>query len=216
MKTVRPTSSPTIFAIDDGTPSNASADWFVVALAFGAAIAAFFYFRVPQNFDFNSPDFNPFVLLPPVLALFGVWYLVRAIRATLIGRRFGRTVFEMEGETVALGGTLKGLIRCSRELSPTSDYKIGIQCVEAIRGFGIGQKDRTIDHIRWEALRKVDPRSVDAKAGIPVEFTLPVTALAHGDSRAEGDVRWVVTIDAPMQGTDFSAIFPIYVLPRKS
>ena len=52
--------------------------------------------------------------------------------------------------------------------------------------------------------------------GIPVEFRIPATALACGDARAQGDVRWVLMVKAPLPGTDFEAIFPVLVRPAKT
>jgi hypothetical protein len=217
MKNDRRAPPPRPVVIEDGTSFNASTDWFMAGLMFAAAVAAFFFFRVPQNFDFNSRDFNPFVLLPPFLALIGVRPLYRAIRDTLVGRKFGKTVFEMESESVELGDTLRGKICCSRALQPTGDYEVSLQCVEAITRTSTNMKEVTDDHIRWEALRKVDPRTVDAMQGIPVEFTPPTTALGMGgDPRAQGAVRWVLDVKAPHPGGDFRAIFALVVRPRKA
>jgi len=58
--------------------------------------------------------------------------------------------------------------------------------------------------------------SVDAQEGIPVEFAIPQKALALGDERAQGAVRWIVDVKAPLPETDFYAIFPLVVRPRKA
>jgi hypothetical protein len=41
------------------------------------------------------------------------------------------------------------------------------------------------------------------------------TALALGDVRAQGQVRGVPEVTAPLPGTDFSAIFPVDVRPQR-
>ncbi len=208
--------SPRPNEIEDGTPSNASTRWFMAGLFIVLAAGAYAYFRPPLNFDFNSRDFNPFVFVPLVFLAIGVSSLVPAIRDTLIGRKFGKTVFVMEGDSVELGGTLKGTIRCSADLSPTSDYVVTVQCVDAITTTSDRDlKQHTHDRVHWEAMRKTDAKSVSARQGIPVEFRIPESALAIGDPRAKGAVRWVLDIKAEMPGTDYVAIFPFAVTSRK-
>ncbi len=216
MKNIRTQQSPRRIVLDDGTKSNAGTDWFMVVLFLCAAVAAQWYFKAPLSFDFNSPDFNPFVFVPLIFAAICLRYLFPAIRGTLVNRKFGRTVFEMDEDSAELGATLKGAIRPSVDVAPTSDYVINVQCVEAItRMSSMDQKHRKTEHVRWEATRRVDPKSVDAKQGIPVEFHLPTTALATGDERAEGAIRWVMDVKAPLPGTDFYAIFVFVVRPQR-
>jgi hypothetical protein len=216
MKNVRMPQPPRQVVLDDGTKSNAGTDWFMVVLFLCAAVAAQWYFKAPLNFDFNSPDFNPFVFVPLISGAICLRYLFPAIRGTLVNRKFGRTVLEMDEGSAELGATLKGVIRSSVEVAPTSDYVINVQCIEAItRMSSMDQKNRKAEHIRWEATRRVDPKTVNAKRGIPVEFQLPTTALATGDERAEGVIRWVMDVKAPLSGTDFYAIFAFVVRPQK-
>jgi hypothetical protein len=180
------------------------------------AAGAYAYFRPPLDFDFNSRDFNPFVFVPLVFLAIALSSLVPAVRGTLIGRKFGKTVFAMEGDDVELGGTLKGVIRCSVDLAPAADYVVTVQCVDTITTTsGSDLKQHTHDRVHWEATRKTDAKSVSAKQGIPVEFRIPETALAIGDPRAKGAVRWVLDIKAEMPGTDYAAIFPFAVTSRK-
>ena len=42
-----------------------------------------------------------------------------------------------------------------------------------------------------------------------------MTALALGDERAKGSVRWILEAKASLPGTDFSAIFPVDVRPKR-
>ena len=203
--------------IEDGTPSSASTSWFMAGLFIVLAAGAYAYFQPPLNFDVNSRDFNPFLFVPLIFLAIGARSLVPAIRGTLMGRKFGKTVFVMEGDDVELGGTLKGAIRCSVELVPTSDYVVTVQCIEAITSTsGSDMKQHTRDRLHWEATRRTDAKSVSAKQGIPVDFRIPESALAIGDPRAKGAVRWVLDVSAEMPGTDYAAIFPFVVTSRKS
>ena len=214
-RSAAPAASPT--AVGDATGSNAIINWAMAVLFLGAAAGTWWWFRGSLNYDFNSRDFNPLGLVPVVLAAIGVWNLVPAIRGTLVSRKFGGTSFVMDhGDDVALGETLAGTIRTAADLAPSGEYAVTLQCVEAITTYDTTKgENRTHDHIRWEATRKVDPGSVRSSQGIPVEFRLPTTALACGDERATGAVRWVLMARAPLPGTDFEAIFPVIVRPAR-
>jgi len=52
------------------------------------------------------------------------------------------------------------------------------------------------------------------RLGTPPEPGKPTTALATGDERAEGAIRWVLDVKAPLPGTDFYAIFAFVVRPQ--
>ena len=217
MSNARPVQQPPrAVVVEDGTKWNADTNWFMAVFFFAAAIGVQIWFRLPLNFDFDSRDFNPLVLVAPFLAAVGLYFLAPAIRNTLVHRKFGKSVLEMEGEAAELGGTLKGRIRTARPLAPTGDYEVRVQCVETITRRSTNMKEVTTDHVRWEAMRKIEPGSVDAQEGIPVEFAIPQKALALGDERAQGAVRWIVDVKAPLPGTDFYAIFPLVVRPRKA
>jgi hypothetical protein len=203
-------------AVGDETGANAITRWAMAVLFLAAAAGTWWWFRGSLNYDVNSRDFNPLGLVPIALAAIGLWNLVPAIRGTLVSRKFGGTSFVMDGDDVALGETLAGRIRTATDLAPTGEYVVTVQCVEAITTFDTMKgENRTRDHIRWEATRKVDPASVRSSQGIPVEFALPKTALAIGDERAQGAVRWVLEVSAPLPGTDFEAIFPVVVRPAR-
>lgn len=202
--------------VGDTTNFETSIHWIMAALLFGGAIACVIYFKPPFNLDPGSRDFNPLVFVPIALALFGLRPLAKAIRHTLLARRFGESTLEMAGESVPLGGTLDGTIRTSRRLVPGGDYKIWLRCIEAIRIEAIAEptRYRIEDHVRWEALREV-PRDVDSQRGIAFEFAIPEKALATADPRAKGAVRWTLEIGAPLRGIDYYALFPLIVRGRQ-
>lgn len=203
-------------AIGDETGSNAITGWAMACLFLAAAAGTWWWFRGSLNYDFNSRDFNPLGLVPVVLAAIGLWYLVPAIRGSMAARKFGGTSFAMDTEEVSLGEALKGRITTATDLAPTGEYVVTVQCVEAITTFDTMKgENRTRDHVRWEATRKIAPASVRSSQGIPVEFALPKTALGIGDERAKGSVRWVLMVNAPLPGTDFEAIFPVIVRPAR-
>ena len=133
MKTRLTTKPQPTRRIGEATDFETSTHWFMAALLFGAAIACVWFFKLSFDFDLDSPDFNPLVAVPIVLALFGLRPLALAIRHTMLARQFGESVLEMEGESVPPGGTLKGTLRTSAKLTPQGDYQIWLRCIEAIR-----------------------------------------------------------------------------------
>jgi hypothetical protein len=203
--------------IGEATHFETSTHWFMAALLFGAAIACVWFFKLSFNFDIDSPDFNPLVAVPIVLALFGLRPLALAIRHTMLARQFGASTLEMESESAPLGGTLKGKIRTSTALTPQGDYEIRLRCIEAVRVESPSEptNSRTEDHIRWEALRRVEARGVNSHRGVPFEFAIPETALAMPDARAKGEVRWSLEMTAPLPGLDYHALFGVIVRAKE-
>lgn len=201
--------------IGDATGLSGSTNWIMAALLGAAAVATIIAFDIRFVFDLKSPDFTPFVGIPLFLGFFALKSLYSAVRTTMLGRRFGESTLEMSGESVPLGGTLTGRIRPSARLAPTGDYTITLRCIEQVRvaTMKVGET-RTEDHVRWEAMRKLPPASVDPAQGIPFEFAIPDKALAIGDERAKGDVRWTLEVSAPQQGLDYYALFGVIVRPK--
>jgi hypothetical protein len=204
--------------IGESTGFGVSTDYIMAALLGTAAIATIVAFDVRFNFDFDSPDFNPIVGVPLFLGAFALKSLYSAIRGTLLARRFGESTLEMEGESVPLGGTLKGRIRTSAPLVVTGDYTITLTCIDQVTKSNLSDptKTRTEDNIHWEALRKVPAASVNPVEGIPFEFPIPEKAFAMPDSRAKGAVRWTLEVTAPLKGIDYYALFGVIVRPKGS
>jgi hypothetical protein len=202
-------------SVADATAESNAANWFVGVLALAAAVAAELYFKVPLRFDFKSPDFNPFVLVPVALALFGLGYLAVALVGTLRRRRFGESRLETEAASVAPGETLRGRVKTAVELRPTGEVTIRLRCIEADRlGRLDAARERTQDHVRWQEETRIDGATVDSRAGIPFAIAIPATALAVGDRRAQGAVRWILEVRAPLAGQDYYAFFGVDVRQR--
>ena len=226
------TATPT----QDAGGSHAVIDWVMAGLLLGAASLVVWYFEISWNFDFESPEFNPAVFLPIFLGAYGFYHFILALRGTLRRRKFGSSTLHVREAVVRMGGPLNGVIRTAVELHPTSDYEIRLQCIETFKmPRGSGETSRNVDRIRWEASTKVGCGSVNSKDGIPFEFTLPspfektassepgfmasaVAAISipglqgvFAHNRSPDATRWIVTIDAPLQGLNYHAIFGVIV-----
>lgn len=197
--------------------SNASVHWFMAILLLAAAAGAAWMMRSALTLDFNSRDFNPLVFIPLVLAAIGLVSLVRAVLASMRGRRFGTSTMTLEHEEGRLGEKLAGTIRTSARLAPAGAWQLTLRCIEQIeeRELNNPTKSRTTDYMRWEARRRVDPATVDSAQGIPFSFDIPTVALANGDARAKGQVRWILEVTAPMKSIDFYEIFGLVVRPQR-
>ncbi len=214
-KRARP-AAPPVRQIGEAAAFHVGIDWLMAVLLVGAAVAAALYFRVPWNFDFQSRDFNPFVLVPVVLGGFGLRFLVKALFATLRGRRYGEATLEVEGEFVAPGETLRGRVRTATDLAPSGPYELRLRCIEAVPHVEVGGGvDRgTYDRIRWEAALEVPATGLRSSAGIPFEIALPADAPVAGDPGLKGAIRWTLDVRAPGPGLDFATWFGVDVRRR--
>lgn len=237
--TTKRSTQPSVIRVEDGGGFHTTTNGMMAAVLLGAIGLFIWYFRLPWNFDFNSPEFNPMILVPVFLGVFGLYYLALTVQGTLRARKFGRSVLEIQGSTVRMGQRITGVVKTSVELSPRSDYEMCIQCIETFetRGSSSGST-KNVDRVRWEDSTRVASASVSSRSGIPFEFTLPepfekTPAAAPGSSsvlasalvsinipgmkkvfahnQAPSATRWVLEVKAPLEGVDYYAIFGIIV-----
>jgi len=177
------------------------------------------YFELPLNFDVTDREFNPLVFIPVVFALIGLYSLLKAIRDTLRVRKFGTTT--LVAGTAKPGQIFEGVLRSSRNLAPDGDYTVLLSCIRTYRVGGPNPHataaDKAVykDELRWEGKQVVPRNSVQSSAGIPFVFSIPADALpSHGPpvyERVDGNVRWILTVTAPMPGLDYYAAFAVDV-----
>jgi len=213
----------------DGTSFHTRTDWIVAVLVLGAAVASIAYpvLHLQMSFvlDPYSRDFNPAVLVPVFLFLLGLRQLFSAVHGTLLGRRFGQSVMQVEGRGVAPGETLRGVIRSPVHFEPLGDYEIRLQCVQKVAST-MGMTTRLRDGIVDEQTMHVSARQTDPRKGIPFAFRIPEGALSttvSGTSVLEligppagGEVRWILEVKAPLKGLNYYAIFGVHVSPNSS
>jgi hypothetical protein len=213
MATQFTTSSRGARRIGESTGFGTSTHYIMAALLGAATIAVIVAFDIRPNFNPDSRDFNPIIGVALFLGAFALKSLYTAVRGTLLARRFGESTLEMEGESVPLGGTLKGRVRTSAPLTVVGDYSITLTCIEQLTVSAMSEptKTRTEDRVRWEGQRKVPAATVNSAEGIPFEFPIPETALAMPDARAKGPVRWTLEVTAPQKGLDYYALFGVIV-----
>lgn len=199
------TTSP-ITRFDDATASGSNVD-LMMAVVLGAAAAWVVYvLGTPLVFDPRNREFNPLVVLALILGAIGVFYLVRGVRRRSVVTRFGATVFDQEGSNVYVGETLRGRVITSRRLSAPDGFQLRVRCIEGKGETMDETKRRTRAAILWEASQTV--HTADSHAGIPVEFTIPASALAAAKF---GSQSWTLTVNATVDGKPFEALFGLRV-----
>lgn len=201
----------------------------MAVLILGAAAASIaypvLYLQMSFVLDPYSPDFNPAVFVPVFLFVFGLRQLVSAVHGTLLRRRFGQSVMQIDGKSIAPGETLKGVIRSPVHFEPVGDYEIRLQCVQKV-AFTIGMNTRLKDSIVHEQTMHVGAGQTDPRKGIPFAFTLPEDARSTTVSSTSvleligppggGEVRWILEVKAPLKGLNYYAIFGVLVSPNPS
>lgn len=201
--------TPDTRRIDDATPFHATTDGTMAALSLAAAAGMMWWFEMPLDFDVNSPSFNPAVFLPVALVLYGIVQGVKYLRARSTGQRFGASVFEMQGQAVAIGGTLRGQVKTSRDLAAPGGFRLRLRCIEEVRysdQAGGGPTDRRADRIRWEATDTVQTAG-SRSPGVPVRFDIPASAIAEVVESHR--VRWTLEVEATVDGARYEALFGV-------
>ncbi|WP_136622485.1 MULTISPECIES: hypothetical protein [Mesorhizobium] len=201
----------------DANAANASSGYFFAGAMVLIAILIPWYFELPLNFDVTDREFNPLVFVPVVFALIGLYALPKAVRDTLRVRKFGATT--LQAGPARPGGRFEGLVRSSRDLSPSGDYTVLLRCIRTYRVGGpivntIAEDKSTYkEELKYQEKLVIPRGSVQSSAGIPFAFAIPADALPSNGppvyERQHGNVRWILTVTAPMPGVDYYAVFAI-------
>lgn len=192
--------------IDDATASNSNVDTMLAVVMFAAGGGALYALGQPIVLDVNDRDFNPLIVFVGLMAVGGLFYLVRGLRRRAVVGRFGTTVLEQDGFETYLGETLRGRVITSRTLSAPDGFLLRVRCIER-KGESFDEKRRrTREEIIWESSHTV--RTGDSRSGIPVEFLIPPTALAKARL---GGGDWTLRVEATVDGKPFEATFPLRV-----
>ncbi len=201
----------------DANAANASTGYFFAGGMGLIGVLIVWYFELPLNFDVTDREFNPLVFIPVVFVAIAFYALLKAIRDTLRFRKFGTTTL-MAGTAVP-GGRFEGTVRSSRDLAPSGDYTVQLKCIRTYRVGGPivstsgAQKSTYKDELKWRETIVVPSTSVRSSTGIPLAFQIPPDALPSKGppiyERVHGNVRWILTVSAPMPGLNYYAVFAI-------
>lgn len=136
------------------------------------------FLPVGWEFDMNSPDFNPLVMLPLLLMAAILWNLGKGLLHWRHLRRFGSAVIELHGPMqLAPGGVCRGVVRTGSALALEGDVQLTMRCVESYRFRKPGEissdHDRYESVTAWEQTVTIEPADADPHAGLPFEYQLP-------------------------------------------
>jgi hypothetical protein len=201
-----PMTARPITRFDDATASISNVDRMMAVVLGAAALWVVYALGTPLVFEPSNPEFNPLLILALILGVGSVYYLVRGVRRRVVITRFGTTVFDQEGSNVYVGETLRGRVITSRPLSAPDGFVLRLRCIEG-KGETFDEKNRrSHDAILWEASHTA--HTADSHAGIPVEFTIPTSALADAKF---GSQDWSLKVYATVDGKPFEALFGLRV-----
>lgn len=197
--------------LDDTLPGVSNTDVQLAVVLLVAAGVVLYAIGRPFVLDMNSPDFNPLIVFSAVLVALAAFYAVRGVRRKAARNRFGETYFELQGDDVLVGETLRGRVFTSRPLKADDGFRITLRCIER-KGESFDEtRRRTQDAILWETTQTV--RSGDSSAGVPVEIPVPPAAIANAKFASQD---WSLIVEATVEGAMFMATFiaPVITGPR--
>jgi len=207
-------SAPTIRRIEDSTPFHAGTSWISAVLALLVAGGVLMWLGFPLVVDPNDPAFNPAILVPILLVIVGLVQAVKAFRGGRTARRFGPSAFEMVGGQVGSDGLLSGRVFTARDLAPAAGFRLRLRCIESVRiadSAGSSQ-GRDEDRITFEAESVLVDIASSARDGVPVQFQLPRQPIRT--STSSRGVRWILEIEADVEGARYEALFGVPVASR--
>jgi len=166
--------------IEDGSGVGVMSAWLAAGLAGGIALAITIWLPFDWVFDFDSPDFNPMLLLVLGLIVFAFANGVKALWRSHKREQFGKSVIEIAGDGVGrLGTALIGQLKTERPLPATTRVQLTLACLDthSFRDISSSTAIRTEDYHAfcvWEEKLEVSLAGLDStSSGIPFRFPLP-------------------------------------------
>lgn len=143
-----------------------------------------------------------------IFGLVGLGLLAGTVYMAMVGRKFGRAMFEMSSLPGVLGGWLRGSILLPEEVPGGCEARVSLVC----RRDSTGSSRLSFDVWKGEA-------TVTTAPGVPVAFripfNLPESDLPDMPYKGTMRVSWLLSIAASLPGVDYSAIFTVPVFPTE-
>src|SRR5215469_13974724 len=187
--------------------------WILAALG-NLFLFPFLFGMVPQLL--RQGDFRAIFVL--AFCSFGVFLIVRAMRATIRHDRFGNSYFEFDSLPFSPGERLSGRIHLRLETQAAHGIDLRLACVRrVITGSGKGQSTSNIT--LWQADKNVRSGAVGPGPlgrAVPVDFELPPEALDTNHNNPRDQMLWVLHAGADVPGVDYSDDFELPVFRTAS
>lgn len=162
------------------------------------------------KFLFNPESKTGPIVVLGIFALAGVGIAAFAARVTWRHFRFGESLCCIRGKAGVLGKVMEGVVKTKTEIKAIGDYSILLQCLEHYHtGSGENRKSKT--DIRWQGKQTVPHTGKNSQIGIPFSFDIPSYPPETGYQLSRGTITWQLSISAPVEGVDYSAVFLVPV-----
>jgi len=187
--------------------------WILAALG-NLFLFPFLFGMVPQSL--RQGDFRAIFVL--AFCSFGVFLIVRAIRATIRHDRFGNSYFEFDSLPFSPGERLSGRIHLRFETQAAHGIDLRLTCVRRVIT-GSGKSQSTSNITLWQADKNVPSGAVGPGPlgrAIPVDFELPAEALDTNHNNPRDQMLWVLHAGADVPGVDYSDDFELPVFRTAS
>jgi len=194
-----------------------SSNKFALAFVWGFAIV-WNLISTPLLFVFrNGSVDNRAALIMLLFPAIGVLLLLRAIRQSLVFRKFGVSDFVMASVPGVVGGKLQGSIYAAFDPQSERNAKLKLTCIHrTVTGTG---DDRSVSElIQWQDERDLGPAEITpGPTGciVPVLFHIPSDVAETDIRNMDNAIQWKLDIRADVPGLDYRAQFDVPVFRTK-
>ncbi len=159
------------------------------------------YFVLPEELERG----NYAVLIGLVFPLAGAWLLYLAIKQSLEWRRFGPTPLQMQPFPARIGDEMRGQIEINLPYDPGVQFRVVLSCI-----YAYSTDDGERERLKWQDSSLVASEPGMQGTRVTVKFDLPGD-MPESSSGEENYHKWVLDVDAELEGTDYSRQFEIPV-----
>lgn len=154
----------------------------------------------------------PKVVFGIIFPLIGLALFGRAVRLTILWKRFGASTFKMLSVPGVIGGSLSGAIETSVKLRPRDGFHLRLACVSRVR-ISAGKSSTTQETVLWQVEKTMndDLLGEPRRSGIPVSFQIPADVLPTNDTALSNAIVWRLIAKAKLPGISYSATFEVPV-----
>jgi len=190
---------------------NASSDYIFSAVMFLIAVLVPWYFELPLVFDIYSPDFNPLIFVPVVFAGVGVVMLTRTVLGVVRAGKFGNAT--LSPTAARRGEIFRPVMLTKVDIDTTGDFVLTLKCIRRAGGGDEYEGGSSSDKVLWKHA-EICPAATRSRIGVAAVFQIPHDAQpTRGPDKGTnyGNVRWVLTVTAPVRGVNFRQDFNVTV-----
>jgi hypothetical protein len=178
---------------------------------FVIAIAMPWYFEIPLIFDITSRDFNPLIVASAVFAGVGAIMLMRTFLGVARAGKFGNASLSPNG--ASRGQLFRPVMLTKVDIETIGDFVLTLKCIRRSRGGDdFDSRGSSTDKVLWKHAENC-PGSTRSSVGVSAMFRIPSDVPRTGQEEEPNatNVRWELTVTAPVRGVNFRQDFPITV-----